>query len=134
MIYTYDSLDVTIIANEVITTGLADGDACTIGQNEESFSKQVGIQGDVTFSETNDKTGFATVTLKATSPAVQQYEELSRLKGETALFPFWVIDANTNGLTSGGTKCRVKKSAEKSYSNEEGTREYEIEIADYTSK
>lgn len=37
MIYTYDSLDVTIIANEVITTGLADGDACTIGQNGKVF-------------------------------------------------------------------------------------------------
>lgn len=134
MISTYDSLDVTVLANEVITTGLADSDAVTIGQNEESFSKQVGIQGDVTFSETNDKTGFATVTLKATSPAVQQYESLSRLKGEAALFPFWVIDANTNGMTKGGTKCRVKKSAEASFSNEEGTREYEIEIADYTSK
>ncbi len=134
MINVYDSLDVTVIADGVITTGLADGDACTIGQNEESFSKQVGIQGDVTFSETNDKTGFATVTLKATSPAVRQYEELSRRKGENALFSFQVIDANTNGLTSGGTKCRVKKSAEKSFSNEEGTREYEIEIADYTSK
>jgi len=134
MINVYDSLDITVIADGVITTGLGDSDAVTIGQNEESFSKQVGIQGDVTFSETNDKTGFATVTLKATSPAVQQYEELSRRKGETALFAFQVIDANTNGLTSGGTKCRVKKSAEKSYSNEEGTREYEIEIADYTSK
>lgn len=134
MINTYDSMDITVIGDGVIATGLADGDAVTIGQNEESFSKQVGIQGDVTFSETNDKTGFATLTLKATSPAIQQYEELSRRKGENALFSFQVIDANTNGLTSGGTKCRVKKSAEKSYSNEEGTREYEIEIADYTSK
>ena len=134
MINVYDSLDVTVIADGVITTGLADGDACTIGQNEESFSKQVGIQGDVTFSETNDKTGFATVSLKATSPAVAQYEELSRRKGENALFSFQVIDANTNGLTRGGTKCRVKKSAEAAFSNEEGTREFEIEIADYTSK
>jgi hypothetical protein len=127
-------MSVTVIGDGIIATGLADGDAVTIGQNEESFSKQVGIQGDVTFSETNDKTGFATLTLKATSPAVRQYEELSRRKGENALFSFQVIDANTNGLTSGGTKCRVKKSAEKSYSGEEGTREYEIEIADYTSK
>jgi hypothetical protein len=134
MINTYDSMSVTVIGDGIIATGLADGDAVTIGQNEESFSKQVGIQGDVTFSETNDKTGFATLTLKATSPAVRQYEELSRRKGENALFSFQVIDANTNGLTSGGTKCRVKKSAEKSYSGEEGTREYEIEIADYTSK
>lgn len=134
MFNTYDSLDVTVVGNDIIATGFADGDAITIGQNEESFSKQVGINGDVTFSETNDKTGFATLSFKATSPAVQQYEALSRAKGEAAIFPLWVIDANTNGLTSGGTKCRVKKSAEKSYSNEEGTREYEIEIADYTSK
>lgn len=134
MFNTYDSLDVTVVGNDVIATGFADSDAITIGQNEESFSKQVGINGDVTFSETNDKTGFATLVFKATSPAVQQYEALSRAKGEAAIFPLWVIDANTNGLTSGGTKCRVKKSAEKSYSNEEGTREYEIEIADYTSK
>ena len=45
MINVYDSLDVTVIADGVITTGLADGDACTIGQNEESFSKQVGYSG-----------------------------------------------------------------------------------------
>ena len=134
MFNTYDSLDVTVVGNDIIATGFADGDAITIGQNEESFSKQVGINGDVTFSETNDKTGFATLVFKATSPAVQQYEALSRAKGEAAIFPLWVIDANTNGLTKGGTKCRVKKSAEAAFSNEEGTREFEIEIADYTSK
>ena len=134
MISTYDSMDITVIGDGVIATGLADGDAVTIGQNEESFSKQVGIQGDVTFSETNDPTGFAKISFKATSPAVAQYEELSRRKGEAALFAFQVIDANTNGLIRGGTKCRVKKPAEASYSNEEGTREFEIEIADFTSK
>ncbi len=37
MFNTYDSLDVTVVGNDVIATGFADGDAITIGQNEESL-------------------------------------------------------------------------------------------------
>jgi hypothetical protein len=134
MINTYDAMDVTVIWDGTILTGFADGDAITIGPNEESFSKQVGIQGDVTLSETNDKTGVSTLVFKGTSPAVQLLKADARLKGEAALKPLQVIDANTGGGVMGGTKCRIKKQPENGYSNEEGTREFEIEIIDYTDK
>ena len=68
----YDAKDVTVIRNGRIITGFADGDAITIGQNEEAFSTLVGIQGDVSQSNSNDKTGFCTLVLKATSPANQE--------------------------------------------------------------
>ena len=134
MINTYDAMDVTVIWDGVIITGFADGDAITIGQNEESFSKQVGIQGDVTLSETNDKTGVSTLALKGTSPAVQKLKSDARLKGDSALKSLQVINDNTGGGIMGGTKCRIKKQPENSFSNEEGTLEFEIEITDYTDK
>ena len=94
MINVYDSLDVTVIADGVITTGLADGDALyLLGQNEgkkKFFKTRSGIQGwgMLLFQKQMTKQVLPTVTLKATSPAVRQYEELSRRKGENALFCF----------------------------------------------
>ena len=127
----YDAKDVTVIRNGRIITGFADGDAITIGQNEEAFSTLVGIQGDVSQSNSNDKTGFCTLVLKATSPANQELKADFNRGDNT---PLQVINANSGGGTSGGTEARIKKLPEESFSNEEGTREYEFFISDYVSK
>lgn len=131
---TYDAKDVNLIVNGVVTTGLGEGEAISASQNEENFTKNVGMQGDVTFSEITDKTGVITVSLKSTSPACAQYETLARLKGTAALVPVQVVDLTTGGISVGGTKCRLKKTADKSWGTEETEREFKFEVTNYTTK
>lgn len=133
-VYTYDSNDVNFLFNTAVVTGLAEGEALEAGQNEESFTKQVGMHGDVTLSETTDKTGFMKVKLKSTSPFCQTFDQQANKTGEAALFSGQIVDLTTNGISAGGTKCRFKKMADKKWGTEETEREYEIEVVDFTAK
>lgn len=133
-VYTYDSNDVNLILDGVIITGLAEGEAIEANQNEENFSKVVGMKGDVILSETNDKTGIIKFKLNSTSPFCSYCDELARRTGEKALIPAQVVDLTTGGISVGGNKARMKKTADKKWGPESTEREYELEVTDYTTK
>lgn len=130
---TYDSKDVNLILNGNFITGLAEGEAIEANQNEESFTKKVGMQGDVVLSETQDKTGTIKFKLDSSSPSCQVVEELARRTGENALVAVQVVDLTTGGISAGGNKARVKKTADKKWGAESTEREYELEVTDYTT-
>lgn len=65
----YGSRNVSCIVNGVPLTGLADGDdVFTFNWAEERAQKNVGIDGAVALSITNDDTGEVTIKLMQTSP------------------------------------------------------------------
>ena len=130
--FTYDIKDVNIIVDGVVITGLAEGSVITTEKNEDNFSTHVGVKGEVTFAETNDPTGTIAITLKNTSPQIAYLESLASRTGENAIISVQIIDLNTNAVNVSGNECRVMKSADKEYSNEETEREYNIMVADYT--
>ncbi|WP_100523413.1 phage structural protein [Mycobacteroides abscessus] len=125
----YDSKNVSITFDNVFITGLADGTAVEGEKNEDNASHAVGIHGDVVISETNDPTGVVTITVQQTSPSVAY---LTRCANAGTLAPLWCISNNVPKEKFGGNYARVLKPANKSFSNESETREFEIAVYDYT--
>lgn len=124
----YDAKNVSVTFDKTFITGLADGTAVEGEQNEDNASHSVGIHGDVVISETNDPTGVVTVTLQMTSPSVAY---LTRCANAGTLAELWVISNNVPKEKMGGNYARVLKPANKSFSNESETREFEIAVYDY---
>lgn len=124
----YDSKNVSVTFNKVFITGLADGTAVEGEKNEDNAAHAVGIQGDVVISETNDPTGVVTITVQQTSPSVAY---LTKCANAGTLAPLWVISNNLPKEKTGGNYARVLKPANKSFSNESETREFEIAVYDY---
>lgn len=125
----YDAKNVSATFNNVFITGFADGTAIEGEKNEDNASHSVGIQGDVVISETNDPTGVVTITLQQTSPSVAY---LTKCANAGIVAPLWVISNNEPKEKMGGNFARVLKPANKSFSNEAETREFQIAVYDYT--
>lgn len=128
--YTYDSKDVNFVVNNIVLTDLAEGDSIECGRNEDFFSETVGLNGDVVHNTTNNDTGFFKVKLMQTSPYCATLEQWAR---EGTYVPVQIIDLNSGGINASCTKGRVKKTADKSFGNKVGEREYEIAAVDYTT-
>jgi Protein of unknown function (DUF3277) len=125
----YDSKNVSAQADSIYITGFADGTFIEAEKNEDNHTPSVGAQGDVVVAKTNDPTGVITFTLQQTSPSVAY---LDRLANTGAMVPFWVISNNLPKEKVGGQFCSVAKPANKSFSNEAESREFEVQVYDYT--
>ncbi|ABR46655.1 hypothetical protein Amet_4354 [Alkaliphilus metalliredigens QYMF] len=134
MVTTYDMNGVNVIVGGRFITGFADGTAITSEANEDKFSVQVGVKGEVTFSETNDPTGAIGIILKQTSPSVPYLDGLANRKGENAIVSAQIVDLTANGVNAGGNRCRVTRTSKKEFSNSESKREYRIYVADYSAR
>lgn len=64
---TYDPSQVTIIFAGIPISGFADGTFVSVEQNEDSFTLQVGTDGEGTRSKTNNRSGRVTLTLMQSS-------------------------------------------------------------------
>ena len=129
-VLTYDPLKVTLVVGSVAIVGFAEGSMIEVERNEDAITPYVGTQGEVAFAESADKTGTIKVTLMQTSPSVVYLNTLAKLKGDEAAFPVSIVNMNTNGVSSSGTKARVKKMASEVYDKEVTEREFEIFVAD----
>ena len=129
---TYDIKDVNLIIDGKVITGLGEGTPIQAEKNEDNFTTQVGAKGETTFSETHDKTGTITVSVKNTSPSYPYLVELANRRGENAVISAEIVDLNTNAVEAGGNEARVLKPADMELGNEETEREFEIIVADFT--
>lgn len=127
----FDGKSVHFVADGTIATGLAEGDAIECGPNADAFTETVGMQGDVEWSETNNKTGYFKIKLQQTSPTCALYEKWAR---EGTIVPVQLVDLNTGGINASCTQARVKKTAVKKYGPKSTEREYEFAAADYTTQ
>lgn len=126
----YNAKKTTITADEIFLTGFGE-DMIEFEPNEDKFEYEVGAQGDIITSETNDSTATCTLTLQATSPSNKL---LMKLANEEKTFPFWVV-SNRAGMTekAGGTEARVLKVPTGTLGKAAEDREYEIVVFDYVN-
>lgn len=127
----YDAKKVTLVVDGVFITGFADGSFVSSEKDEEAFSSKVGAQGDVAISVTNNPLGTVKFTLQQESPSMSYLKKKSKSLKE---FPVWITAPGANGKTekSGGTRALIKKSPGREYEEEAGSREYELQVFDYT--
>lgn len=127
----YNAKDVSLIAAGVYLTGVGE-DKVEFEQNEDNFEYEVGADGDIVVSESNDKTATVTVTLQATSPSNRHMMKLADSKKP---FPFWVI-AKLNGMTrkAGGAQCRILKKPTGAFGTTAEDVEYEVIVFKYEDK
>lgn len=125
----YDALQVSVVVDNIFITGFADGSMVECSKDEDNFSAKVSAQGDVGIAKTNNKLGTIKVNLAQTSPSVTF---LNSLANSGKIFPIWVNSNSDVKEKIGGTKAMVKKPADASFSGEIESREYEIQVFDYT--
>ena len=97
----------TYLPDEVVVTflgvplsGFADGDFITVSPNSEGWTKQIGADGEVARSRTNDFTHNVEVTLMQTSESnlyMSGIAEADRISG-TGKGPLSVTDLSGNSL------------------------------------
>lgn len=121
----YNAKDCTIVVNGVYITGL-DETMITFEKDEEMFSTQVGAQGDVVMSETNNPLCTLTLSVQATCP---QKAMLVSLATTGQLFEIWVTNRSL-AERCGGTQARIKSWPSVEYAAESSAREFEIQIFD----
>lgn len=124
----YDPSMVIIIYDGVVITGLAEDSFVSAERSEDNFTEYVGVHGEVSHSESANKTGEVTITLESTSPAVPM---LNAAANRGTLSNLSVVDMNDNGTNVNGTEARVRKPADREWGKEIGEVEFTFFVADF---
>lgn len=127
----YDASQVSIIVGPSVITGLVAGSFVSVERYEDSFNTQVGREGEVARSKSNNRTGKITLKLQQTSPSnaiLSALNILDELSG-AGVVPVLVRDASGNSLHA-AAEAWIKKPANAEYGKEAGEREWVIECAD----
>ena len=125
----YNAADVSIIVAGVPVSGFGDGDFITVERDEDAFTKQVGTDGEVTRSKSNNKTGTATLTLMQTSAAnalLSALAALDELSGD-GVGPFQLKD-NSGNTIHAAQNSWVRKMPSSTWAREAGPREWVIDL------
>lgn len=129
MVTSYDAKDVSVIVGGVYLTGFADGTFVSYEKTEDNYAISVGAQGDPARAKVNNPLGTITVTLQQTSPQVSYLNNLAR---SGKIIEARVIHKGSNTEKVGGTQCFILKEAAGEFSNEISSREFTIQIMDYS--
>ncbi len=129
MVTSYDAKDVSVIVGGVYLTGFAEGTFVSYEKTEDNFALSVGSMGDVARAKVNNPLGTITITLQQTSPQVQYLNNLAK---SGKIVEARVIHKGSNTEKVGGTQCFVLKEAAGEFSNEISSREFTIQIMDFS--
>ena len=129
MVTSYDAKDVSVIVGGVYLTGFADGTFVSYEKTEDNYAISVGAQGDPARAKVNNPLGTITVTVQQTSPQVSYLNNLAR---SGKIIEARVIHKGSNTEKVGGTQCFILKEAAGEFSNEISSREFTIQIMDYS--
>ena len=110
-------------------TGFAEGTFVSYEKTEDNYAISVGAQGDPARAKVNNPLGTITVTLQQTSPQVSYLNNLAR---SGKIIEARVIHKGSNTEKVGGTQCFILKEAAGEFSNEISSREFTIQIMDYS--
>lgn len=129
----YDANEVSVIIGAIeIDAGFADGEFLRIEQETDDFADEVGTDGEVTRSKTNDRRATATILLMQTSASNQALSALSTLDRITpngaGVVPFLVRDRNGGSLYE-GQHCWIQRPPDVSMDRSATTREWTVRIA-----
>lgn len=102
----YDPNLVSIAFGSMFLTGFAEDDLFEVEKNEDDVYTNVGLDGEVTYSESADKTAIAKITLMNTSASLPRIYELAKNKES---FPLSIIDMNDDSQNVACDDCRIIK-------------------------
>lgn len=131
LVKTYNPKLVALVLFGAPITGFADGTMIEVERDSDSFTKNVGGDGEVARTANADKTGSIKITLMQTSKsndilsAQLALDEASNLATGTAML------RDLSGSTQvSSAECWIKKPAAVSFGKENGTREWTIDCVD----
>lgn len=127
---TYNAKDVAVVVGARVLTGFAADSKVIVARESDSWTKQVGVDGEVTRSKSNDKTGTITVTLMQTSDDNDYLSSLAAADelGGTGVVNSLVKDSGGRSIHN-AAETWIRKPAESGYTNEAGDREWIIDCA-----
>ena len=126
-VLTYDPAKVTINFGGVPISGYTDGEFATVSSTSDQWTTQVGADGEVSRSKSNDYTDEITLTLKASSQSnlyMSTVFEADRT-ANTGKLPFSIIDLSGTTLL-GWDSAWIAKVADVGFSKENGERAWTI--------
>lgn len=110
---TYNPALVSIVYGPKLITGFADDTAITVERMSDTWNDQVGTDGFVTRSPSNDKRGTITINLTQSSPSNDDLQAMATADEMTgnAAAPVLVRDASGRTICSGDTAWVTKPPA-----------------------
>lgn len=129
---TYDSGEVQIILGTRRLTGLAADTFVEVERDEQTFTKKVGADGEVTRSKTRNKAGQVRITLDQSSRDNAYLQSLHNQDENdgTGIVPVKVIDKSGNPddePIAFAPESWVQKPSVKGYGRDNGTRQWVID-------
>lgn len=135
MVRSYAAADVQVIYGTRRLTGVAEDTFIEIDRDENTFTKSVGADGEVSRSRTSNKSATATVTLQQTSEDNAYLQGLHNTDENTGagIQPFKMVD-KSGTLIVLATEAWIEKPAPISFGRDSGTRAWVFALAkvDYT--
>ena len=113
--------------------GFEDGTEIIAERNEDSFSQKIGVDGNVTRSNSNNTSGRITFTLSQFSESNAYLQTIMSLDESTGsgVFPSKISDkSNPSNEQVIATESWLVRPSSKSFGRESGPREWIIECAD----
>lgn len=128
----YNSAQVTVTFGPLLLTGFAKGSRVEITFPDQ-YTKQVGSDGEVMRSKSNDGTASVKVKLAQTSfsnDALSALHVADRIAPfGTGVFPFMIIDLNGTTLFS-ASQAWITKFPDASFDSEAGSREWTFDTGE----
>lgn len=130
----YDPSQVTIIFGSIIS-GYADGSFLSVERNEDSYTLQMGTDGEGTRSKSNNRSGRATFTLMQSSDSNDALSALHLLDESTpngdGVLPLLIKDLEGRTIYE-AEKAWIVKSPTSEFDREATSREWIIETHELT--
>lgn len=128
-LHTYDPLQIVIVFKSLRLQGYADGTYVKVARSVDTWTDQVGADGQMTRVRTRDQSGTITITLVAAS---QSNRDLALLALEDEQFGNGVGTVSVRDLNGldlhKGESAWVKKPSDAEYGKDAGTREWVIRV------
>jgi len=130
MIKTYDPKEVSIIIGTRPLTGLADGTFVTVRRNSDSWSLQIGADGEGVRSKTNDRSGQVEIVLQQGSSDNDFLSELANSDevSNGGVVPILIKD-NLGSSLFAAESGWIKKPGDSAFAKETGDRTWLFETA-----
>jgi len=129
-LHTYDAAQVAIVFAGIPVDGFADGTFLSVEQNEDSFSLQVGTDGEGCRSKSNNRSGRVTFTLGQWSKTNDLLSALHQLDINTpngdGIGPLLIKDLSGTSLDA-AEKAWIVKPPAAAFAREAESREWIIE-------
>ena len=128
---TYSPKRVEIIFGGVPLRGFADGTFISAERTSDSFTTNVGADGEVSRTASADKTGKVTITLQQTSDSNDYLSAIIISDENSLLGQLPLLIKDTNGRTLAESPCAwIDKVATSEFSNELSDREWIISCSE----